>query len=161
MRLSTKSRYGTRLLLDIALNGQDGPVRIQDTAERQNISVKYLERIAQILRKAGFLKSRRGKKGGHQIARPLEQISVGEVIKTLEGDNLLVECGASNPHCDLAGGCITRKVWIEASQAMFEKLNSISFAALAAHAREGSRFDHYCTGLAVCLLEDAKKQRAR
>lgn len=160
MRLSTKSRYGTRLLLDIALNCQGGPVRIQDTAQRQDISVKYLERIAQILRKGGFLKSRRGKKGGHTIAKPLDQISVGEVIKLLEGDSLLAECGTNNPHCDLAGNCITRLVWMEASTAMFEKLNTITFADLAKHAKEGTIFDQHCNGLAVCLLDEpAGKKR--
>ncbi|EPR37404.1 transcriptional regulator, BadM/Rrf2 family [Desulfovibrio sp. X2] len=136
MKLSTKSRYGTRLLLDIALHGDDGPVRIQDTAARQDISVKYLERIAQILRKGGFLKSRRGKKGGHALAMPLEGITVGAVVRLLEGDSLLVECSGASPSCTMAETCVTRLVWLEASQAMFERLDSITFADLVARGRD-------------------------
>ncbi|EPR30748.1 transcriptional regulator, BadM/Rrf2 family [Alkalidesulfovibrio alkalitolerans DSM 16529] len=145
MRLSTKSRYGTRLLLDIALNDKDGPVRIQDTAERQKISVKYLEHIAQILRKAGYLTSTRGKKGGHSIAMPPESISLGEVIKLLEGDSCLVDCGTSSDHCEMSDKCITRMLWMDASSAMFEKLNTFTLADLIDQARSGA-FPRACPG---------------
>ena len=151
MRLSTKSRYGTRLLLDIALNDGGGPVRIQDSAERQKISVKYLEHIAQVLRKAGFLRSTRGKHGGHSLAMEPERILLGEVIKLLEGDSCLVDCGIDNPHCNLAGSCITRMVWMEASSAMFAKLNTITLAELVEQARNGAVADA-CPGLKGQLM---------
>ncbi len=146
MRLSTKSRYGTRLLLDIALNDAGGPVRIQDSAERQKISVKYLEHIAQVLRKAGYLRSTRGKHGGHSLAMAPELVQLGEVIKLLEGDSCLVDCGTDNPHCTLAGHCITRMVWMDASNAMFEKLNTVTLADLMEQARNGSVAEA-CPGL--------------
>jgi len=146
MRLSTKSRYGTRLLLDIALNDGKGPVRIQDSAERQKISVKYLEHIAQVLRKAGYLRSTRGKHGGHSLAMDPKDVLLGEVIKLLEGDSCLVDCGTDDPHCSLAGGCITRMVWMQASDAMFDKLNSISLADLIEQAKDCTIVDA-CPGL--------------
>ena len=68
MQLTTRSRYGLRMLLDIALHGEDGPVRIQDIAKRRNISVKYLEQLIRALKKAGFITSKRGPKGGHVLA---------------------------------------------------------------------------------------------
>lgn len=155
MRLSTKSRYGTRLLLDIALNDEGGPVRIQDSAERQKISVKYLEHIAQILRKAGYLRSTRGKHGGHSLAMEPEKVLLGEVIKLLEGDSCLVDCGIDNPRCDLAGSCITRMVWMDASNAMFEKLNTISLADLVEQARNDSGAGA-CPGLQSRLEAEPK-----
>lgn len=155
MRLSTKSRYGTRLLLDIALNDKGGPVRIQDSAERQKISVKYLEHIAQILRRAGYLRSTRGKHGGHSLAMEPEKVLLGEVIKLLEGDSCLVDCGTDNPHCNLAGSCITRMVWMDASNAMFEKLNTISLADLVEQARSGSGAEA-CLGLQSRLEPEPK-----
>ena len=70
MKLTTRSRYGTRMMLDIALHCQDGPVRIQDIASRQGVSAKYLEKLIRKLKDGGFIKSKRGPRGGHSLALP-------------------------------------------------------------------------------------------
>jgi len=157
MKLSAKSRYGTRLVLDIALNQRNGPVRIQDVSERQSISVKYLERIVQELRKAGYIKSRRGYRGGHMLAVPPEQISVGAIVRVLEEGQPLVECARYKPACPLAETCLTRRVWMEAGNAMFERLDSILFSELIKHVKQGTRFYHTCSGLDACEIKPRPK----
>ena len=138
MRLSTRSRYGTRLMVDIALHSGGGAVRIADVAKRQGISAKYLEKLVQPLKRAQFIDSRRGPGGGHTLARPLEEITVGAVVRVLEGDVALTKCAATGRRaCRNAHTCLTRKVWTEASQAMFDKLDSISLADLVRLVQQG------------------------
>lgn len=117
------------MMLDIALHCGDGPVRIGDIAKRQNISVKYLEKLIRELRDAGYIRSRRGPKGGHVLTRSPEEIAVGEVVQVLEGTSSLVECAGDKP-CERAYECLTRCLWQDASEAMYAKLNSITFADL-------------------------------
>lgn len=135
MRISTRGRYGTRMMLDIALYADDGPVRIQDVAERQNLSLKYLEKLIRLLKQGGFVKSKRGTKGGHMPAKPLDQITVGAVVRVLEGDADLVECSSDSQCCVNEPLCLTRRVWRAAADAMFEKLESITFAELVEEVR--------------------------
>ena len=130
MRISTRSRYGTRMMLDIALHSQDGPVRIQDVAERQGLSVKYLEKLIRVLKEAGYIASKRGPKGGHMPAKDLSQITVGSVVRHLEGDGKLVECSSDESCCVNEPLCLTRRVWAAAADAMFERLDTITFADL-------------------------------
>jgi Rrf2 family transcriptional regulator, iron-sulfur cluster assembly transcription factor len=130
MKLTTRSRYGTRMILDIALNGQDGPVRIKDIATRQGVSIKYLEKLVRELKLAGFVISRRGPRGGHILALPLEKITIGAIVRALEGDFSLVECNGDASACPRQADCLTRNVWIEAAKAMHEKLDAITLADL-------------------------------
>lgn len=132
MKLTTRSRYGTRMILDMALNGQNGPVRIKDIATRQGVSVKYLEKLVRELKDAGFVRSRRGPHGGHELDMPLEAISVGDIVRALEGDLSLVECSVGDEPCPRSAACLTRGVWMEAARAMHEKLDSITLADLVA-----------------------------
>lgn len=136
MKLTTRSRYGTRMILDMALNGQDGPVRIKDVAARQGVSVKYLEKLVRELKQAGFVRSRRGPRGGHELAKPLEAITVGAIVRALEGDFSLVECDGdgSGAGCPRVADCLTRSVWAEAAKAMHERLDAITLADLVARA---------------------------
>lgn len=125
-------------MVDIALHNAGGAVRIADVARRQGISAKYLEKLVQPLKRAHFIESRRGPGGGHTLARPLEDISVGEVVRALEGDTALTKCVATGRRaCRNAQTCLTRKVWTEASQAMFDKLDSISLADLVRLVQQG------------------------
>jgi Rrf2 family protein len=130
MKLTTRSRYGTRMILDIALNGQEGPVRIKDIATRQGVSIKYLEKLVRELKLAGFVTSRRGPRGGHTLARPLKEITIGGIVRALEGDFSLVDCNGGTSTCPRQTDCLTRKVWIEAAKAMHEKLDAITLADL-------------------------------
>jgi len=118
------------MMLDIALHSSKGPVRIQDVAERQGLSIKYLEKLIRLLKDAGFITSKRGPKGGHLPAKPLDEITVGGVVRALEGDILLVQCSEDDSCCINEPMCLTRLVWKSAANAMIEKLESITFAEL-------------------------------
>ena len=128
MKLSTKSRYGTRLMLDLAQRYDEGPVQISDIAKRQDISVKYLEQLIIPLKKLNFIKSFRGPKGGHMLARSPDEITIGEVVKVLEGGIDLASCIEKPEECNKSSDCLTRGVWKEATRAMFDKLNSVTLA---------------------------------
>ncbi len=130
MRLTTKSRYGTRLILDLGVYGAEKPVPLRDVSKRQNISLKYLEQLTVKLKKAGLIKSLRGAAGGHMLAKPADQITIGQIVRTLEGDTQITDCADDQKNacgvCNKAGDCLSRWVWVEASNAMFERLDAIT-----------------------------------
>lgn len=128
MKLSTRSRYGTRLILDMAQHHGKGPIQLGEIARRQKISLKYLEQIIRPLKAAGYIQSFRGSKGGHILAREPSQITVGEIVARLEGGPTLTPCTFNPEQCDRVDECLTRFVWVEASRAMFDRLNRITFA---------------------------------
>jgi Rrf2 family transcriptional regulator, iron-sulfur cluster assembly transcription factor len=132
MKFSTRSRYGTRLMLDMAQHYGQGPIQLGEIARRQNLSLKYLEQIIRPLKRANYVKSFRGSKGGHLLNKPPDQISVGEIVSLLEGGAFLAGCAQNPARCERADDCLTRYLWIEASQAMFARLNQITFADLLA-----------------------------
>lgn len=131
MKLSTRSRYGTRLLVDMARHYSQGPIHLSDIARRQGVSVKYLEQIIIPLKKAGLVQSIRGPKGGHQLARPPADITVADIVSVLEDGLNLVECAQRPEVCERAEICPTRIVWAEATQAMLAHLRGITLADLA------------------------------
>lgn len=135
MKLSTRSRYGTRLMLDMAQHYDQGPVQLGDIAKRQAVSVKYLEQIIIPLKKANYIKSIRGPKGGHVLARPPEEITVAEIVALLEEGTSLVECTDDARVCERSDICPTRLIWKEAAEAMFDKLQSITLADLVRKAQ--------------------------
>lgn len=130
MKLSTRSRYGTRMMVDLAQHYDNGPIQIGDIAKRQGISVKYLEQLIIPLKKANFIKSVRGPKGGHTLARPPQKITVGEIVKVLEGGIDLSSCIENTDVCNRSSSCLTRGVWEEATKAMHDKLNSITLSKM-------------------------------
>jgi len=130
MKLTTRSLYGTRLLLDIAKYYGKGPIKLGEIARRQDISVKYLELIIRILKKGKYIESFRGSKGGHVLSKPPDQITVGEIIALLEGSSFLTPCSNSPKFCSRSDKCLTRNLWIEASRVLFDFLNKITFADL-------------------------------
>lgn len=134
MKLSTRSRYGTRMVLDIALHSKEGPVRISDISKRQGVSVKYLEKLIRPLKQGGFITSKRGPRGGHMLSEKPEDITVGQVVRTMEGELALTECTKDDKVCPISGDCLTRRVWVSATQAMFDKLDAVSFADLIVEA---------------------------
>jgi len=92
MKLTTKSRYGTRLLIDLAINGDNKPIPLNIISSRQNISLKYLEQIILKLKKNGIVKTQRGPFGGYLLAKPPEEISIGDIVRTLEGTSAITDC---------------------------------------------------------------------
>ncbi len=139
MKLSTRSRYGTRLLLDMAQHYDQGPIQLGEIAKRQDISVKYLEQIIIPLKKAHYVLSVRGPKGGHFLARPPEEITLGEIVALLEEGPSLAECSEHAEVCERSGSCATRLIWMEVAQAIFDKLAAITLADLAERARAGAQ----------------------
>jgi len=123
------------MILDIAMHCTAGPVRISDIASRQGLSTKYLEKLIRELKRAGFIASKRGPGGGHSLAMPPEDISVGDVVRSLEGEAGLVECLENDELCQRIEQCPTREVWVKASKAMYAALDEISIADLL---KEGS-----------------------
>ena len=130
MKLSTRSRYGTRMMLDLAQRYNKGPVQIGEIAKRQDISVKYLEQLVIPLKKANFIKSVRGPKGGHMLAKGPKEITVGQVVEVLEGGMHLSVCLGDGEFCERSSDCMIRDTWEEATKSMFDKLNSITLAKI-------------------------------
>jgi len=126
MRLTTKGRYGMRLVLDIAQHEEKGPVSMAETSLRQDVSVKYLERLVGELQRAGFVRSVRGREGGHLLAMAPERITVGDVVRALEGDSAVLACSNNRLACPRSVHCLTRTIWVAADQAMLEKLDSVT-----------------------------------
>jgi Rrf2 family protein len=116
------------MLIDIADHQKDRPVPVSDISRRTGVSVKYLEQLIRQLKKGGILKSVRGPKGGHYLARDPKDINMGEVVELLEGGINLVEC-VNNPECcEKSPTCRMRKVWSEATWALVDVLRGISVA---------------------------------
>ena len=119
MRISTKGRYAVRLLLDIAMNDMAEPVRLKDTAERQNISMKYLEQIISILVRAGIVNSIRGPQGGYRLAREPKDYTVGMILRCVEGSLAPVACLEDEMNeCERRSGCVTLRIWQELNAAI-------------------------------------------
>ena len=91
MKISSRARYGIRLLIDLAENAEERHVSLASAAERKKISIRYLEQVAVILRRAGFIRSVKGASGGYALARPPADILIGEVLRVLEGDMLVAD----------------------------------------------------------------------
>ena len=130
MKLSTKGRYATRAMLDLAINQGEGPVLLKDIAQRQQISLSYLEHLVTPLIAGGLIRSTRGARGGVSLAKSPEEIKLSEVIQLLEGSLAPVEC-VNNPElCSRSELCVTRDVWSELKKAMNGVLESTTLQDL-------------------------------
>jgi Rrf2 family cysteine metabolism transcriptional repressor len=130
MKLSTKGRYGTRALLDIALHQEEGPVPLKDVAQRQQISLPYLEHLITPLIEGGIIRSTRGVGGGVSLAKPSEKIRLSEVIGLLEGSIAPVKCIIDPAVCNRSEFCATRDIWCELKAAMDGVLQSTTLQDL-------------------------------
>jgi Rrf2 family protein len=130
MKLSTRSRYGTRILVDLARNMDKGPIQIGEISKRQNISVKYLEQLIRPLKKANLVTSVRGPKGGHLLAVKPENISLGQVVRLFEGQSDLVECISLPEKCSMSDDCQVRLAWRDATEVLYEKLDNTTISDL-------------------------------
>ena len=130
MKLSTRSRYGVRLLVDLARNGNQGPVQMGEISKRQDISVKYLEQLIRPLKQANMVNSVRGPKGGHLLAKNPEDITLGQIVRLFEGQSELVECISNPEKCSMSDDCQVRLAWGDATRVLYEKLDSTTIANL-------------------------------
>ena len=129
MWVSTKAQYGLRALVEIGMRGPD-PVPLKEVAEAQGISQHYLEQIAAALRRAGFIRSIRGARGGYRLARPAEEISALEVVETMEGSLSPVSCLEDPGSCDHHGSCSTEALWRRVDMAIREVLGGTNLKDL-------------------------------
>ena len=130
MKLSTKGRYGTRVLLDLSLHHGQGPSPLKDIAQRQEISLQYLEHLISPLIAGGLVRSVRGARGGVLLAKAPQEIKLNDVIELLEGSIAPVDCVNNPAICARSRLCVTRDVWIELTKAMDGVLGSTTMQDL-------------------------------
>jgi Rrf2 family protein len=126
MRLSKKAQYGTRAMLELALNYGQGYVSLSRIAREQGISLKYLEQLIRPLKRAGIVESMRGAAGGYRLSRPPSMIRVGEIIRALEEPMNPVECLDDSQRCDRSSKCRARDIWAYLSSSIQRTLDSIT-----------------------------------
>ena len=130
MKLSTRGRYGVRLMLDLALHYGEGPILLRDIAERQEISEKYLWQLINPLKTTGLVNSLRGAHGGYVLGKAPEAISIKAILQVLEGSLCLVDCVDNPALCERSLSCISRDIWGEASKNMQQTLEDTTLAAM-------------------------------
>jgi Rrf2 family protein len=132
LKVSTKGRYGLRAIIDLAMNDKDGQISLKSVAQRQGLSENYLEQLFSSLKKSGLVKSVRGAQGGYMLTKPAEMITVGDVLRSLEGTLCPVDCIDLNMNtaCDRMDECITAPVWIKLRDTINEVVDSITIQDL-------------------------------
>lgn len=132
MQLSTKVRYAARAMIELALHYKEDPIQLNDIACKQEISVKYLEQIMAPLRARGFVRTQKGSRGGYHLAVKPEDITLYDIVESIEGSLAPVSCIDNNGECDRAEICVTRDVWSRIKDAVKKELENKSLADLAA-----------------------------
>ncbi|HZU67546.1 MAG TPA: Rrf2 family transcriptional regulator [Ktedonobacteraceae bacterium] len=143
MKLTMKGDYGLRAMLDMAAYYGQGPIESADIANRQYIPEQYLDQILMALRKEGLVKSVRGPRGGHMLAKPPSHITMGEVMHALEGYVPPMECLPNPDFCKLSPGCALREVWQKIDAMTQQVLNTTTIEELAQRHRTGSNETMY------------------
>lgn len=139
MKISTKGRYAVRLMIDIAQHSNGENVSLKDISQRQNISLKYLEQIVNMLSKAGFLRSQRGSQGGYKMMRAPEEYTIGDILRVTEGEMAPVSCLDDEVNqCPKAGVCPTIKFWTGLYETINNYLDGATIADLVRESAENS-----------------------
>ena len=135
IKISTRGRYGVRLMFDLALHFGQGPVLLKDIAQRQDISEKYLWQLIALLKEAGLVSSRRGARGGYSLARLPGQITLKDIVSVLEGKTCLVECLSNPLTCKRSADCVAREIWSSLSEKILSELSSITLDVMVEKAK--------------------------
>lgn len=130
MKLSARSRYAARLLLDLAMHEPNKPVRTALLSKNTGITIQFIEQIIRPLKKVELIKSVRGASGGHYLNKTPDAITLGEIVRATEGPINIVNCENCEKQCERFDDCRTRSVWERASLAMEKELDSITLADL-------------------------------
>ena len=130
MKLSTKSRYGTRAMIDIVQNSENGRTMLKDIAARQSLSPKYLDHILSSIRRAGLIKNIRGKGGGYILSRSPSSITVKDIVIAVDGAFEPVECLSNTELCDKVSTCGSRDVWLRMKKAVDTVLEEATLQSL-------------------------------
>lgn len=136
MRLSTRSRYGVRLMLSLAMNNSKEPVFLKDIAHSEDISEKYLSQIIIPLKARGLITTFRGAHGGYLLSKPASKITLRDIIEPLEGDMCLVDCVNNPAICDRSKSCATREVWDEMSSLLLDFMDKFTLEDLMKKTRK-------------------------
>ena len=136
MKLSTRTRYGTRALLELALHRGEEPIFLKDIAKRQQISLPYLEHLIAPLIAGGILRSTKGPRGGISLAKNPEEIRLSEITRLLEGSVAPVECINDPEICNRSEFCVTRDIWCEIKMVMEGVLESTTLQDLVERHRK-------------------------
>jgi Rrf2 family protein len=132
MKLSTRVRYGVRLLVELGLQDGEKPVLLRDISKSQEISEKYLGQIIIPLKAAGLVRTYRGARGGYRLGKPAAAITIRDVVEILDGDMRLLECAREPGACNRVSKCVTRNVWQELGNRISSYLESITIHDLMA-----------------------------
>ncbi len=131
MKISTKGRYALRIMIDLAMNMNQGPIRVKDIASRQDISEKYLEQIIAMFNKAGYVKSIRGAQGGYLLTKEPKEYTVGMILRLAEGSIAPVFCVDGDAEgCDRKGACVSAMLWQKINDAVNEVVDNTSLQDL-------------------------------
>ncbi len=124
MKISTKGRYGIRALIDLVINSECGSVTLKAISERQEISERYLEQIFSLLRKSGLIIGRKGAQGGYTLSKSPKEITIGEILRTLEGESLLIDISDDNSN-DMER-FVNKVIWNEINKKINDYFDSIT-----------------------------------
>ena len=136
MKLSTRTRYGLRAILELAENYGKGPLQLKAIAEHQEISAKYLEQLMAVLKSTGIIRSVRGPSGGYVLAKSPKEIKVSDCFNCLEGPVITSECVDNSDYCSRTVDCVARGLWVEVQDAIMTVLKSKTLQNLVDRARE-------------------------
>jgi len=142
MKISTRTRYGIRAVLELAENYQKGPLQLRIIAKRQDISVKYLEQIMAMLKSGDFIRSIRGPRGGYMLAKAPNQIKLSDVFDCLEGAVTTVECVKDDNYCARSVDCMAKQLWIQMQQAIGSVLQSTTLQDLVDRPKDKHSLDY-------------------
>ena len=131
MKLSTRTRYAVRAMIELAKHDTNRPLQLKIIAEKQEISIKYLEQLMAVLKSAGLIKSIRGSKGGYVLSKAPNQIALNDILHCVEGPISTVECVEDGTRCSRAADCAAREVWKRVEQAIENVLQSITLQDVA------------------------------
>ena len=140
MKLSTKGKYSLRAMIDLAQFSGEEAVSISSISQRQSISESYLEQLFAKLRKAGLVLSIRGAQGGYRLAKPSDTISVGDVLRALEGNLEAVECSAhTDEGCQGADLCVTKYVWQRINESIAKTVDEMMLSQLVEESKKAQK----------------------
>ncbi|RKD34621.1 RrF2 family transcriptional regulator [Thermohalobacter berrensis] len=145
MKLSTKGRYGLRAMFELAKYYGKGPIPLRNIANKQSVSDNYLEQLIAVLKKEGLVNSVRGAQGGYMLAKQPKEITVGEILRALEGNIAPTDCAVEDEEftCEREKHCVTKVVWVKIRDSVNEVIDSITLQDMIDEEKKLSNNDGY------------------
>lgn len=146
MKISTRVRYGARLMVELGLHYGQGPFYLKQIAKLEDISEKYLSQIIIPLKSAGLVNSFRGARGGYVLSRSPAKITMRQIVSVLEGDLNLVKCIKNSSACSRVSGCVTRGLWNNMGNMISDMLDSVTLKSLVDQCKDANK-----TAVSYCI----------